>query len=111
MNGSGTEQQKGTAAPLPHEFATYYEWLSAVRTHKKLRLKDVSEASAHPDWPKAFAKMSALSRMEAGDTKNPTFRQIVRYARGYGVSMDDLASFFYSDYSRAPSKKSPPSVD
>lgn len=106
MSASGAGRKDSKTAPLPQDFATYFEWLAAVRLHKGLRLKDVSESSAHPDWPGAYAKMSALSRMEAGDTKNPTFRQIVRYARGYGVSLEELASFFYSDYSRAPSKSS-----
>lgn len=89
--------------PLPQadDFMSYHNYLAAVRQHKRLRLIDVRNASAHPGFPSAKAKMSALSRMEAGDVKNPSFRQIIYYARGYGVKLDDLASFFKEEYERA----------
>lgn len=91
--------------PLPADFASYSDYLEGVRLHKGLRLIDVRNASAHPDFPSAKAKMSALSRMEAGEVKNPSFRQIIFYARGYGVTLEDLASFFKEEYRRADKPK------
>lgn len=101
MITSSAPEEEELPLPQPDDFASYYDYLAGVRQHKRLRLIDVRNASAHPDFPAAKAKMSALSRMEAGDVKNPSFRQIIYYARGYGVTLDDLALFFKEEYQRA----------
>ena len=72
--------------PEPRSFASYHEFLIAVREARGLRAVDVVNA-VNVWW-------ATLSRMESGDIKNPSFRQVIRYARGYGVSLESLAHFF-----------------
>jgi len=40
--------------------------------------------------------VTSLSRTSGG-AKNPTFRQVILYARGYGVTLEELALFFNGD--------------
>lgn len=105
MVTSRTPGEDDLPPPQPADFTSYYDYLAGVRLHKGLRLIDVRNASAHPDFPFVKAKMSALSRMEAGEVKNPSFRQIIYYARGYGVTLENLASFFKEEYKRAENSK------
>lgn len=101
MTTASTPTEDNASPPCPEDFESYSDYLANVRRYKRLRLIDVVNASAHPDYPASKAKKSTLSRMEAGAIKNPSFRQIIYCVRGYGVTFEDLTTFFKEEYRRA----------
>lgn len=101
MTTTSSPDKDHASLPSPSDYENYFEYLADVREYKGLRMIDVINASAHPEFPAATAKKSTLSRMEAGEIKNPSFRQIIIYARAYGVKLEDLTIFFLKEYARA----------
>lgn len=96
---TGTDVPRGgfDSRPKPEDFQSYHLFLQAVRLYKGMRPIDVCNASITPEFPGSKIKAAALSRMESGGAKNPSFRQMIRYARGYGVSLEELAHFFHGE--------------
>lgn len=87
-------------------FRTYAHYLAYVRKQKKLSQADVVRASALPGRPETGISIPVISKVEAGLVAEPRLRTVIKLARGYGVPIDDIVSFFDErPYARPPAAR------
>lgn len=73
---------------------SYYEFLIQQRLAKGMSKADVVRASKLPDRPDSAIAFPLLSKVENGRILEPRMSTAVKLARGYGVSITELASYF-----------------